>query len=84
METDVWTMPPSSPTQSQLTTQQSYVYWRQSESTEENHSTAGLNNLSSIENALPVVTNTPSIESTPKHRPTAAWWETKFNTSFQE
>ena len=65
----VWTTPPSSPTQ--LTTQQSCVYCtpslrrRQSESTKENPLT-GLSDLSSIENALPVVTNTSSIESFPK------------------
>ena len=38
---------------------------RQSESTKENLLT-GLSDLSSIENALPVVTNTSSIESFPK------------------
>ena len=66
---DVWTTPPSSPTQ--LTTQQSYVYCtlslrkRQSESTREDPLT-GLSYLSSIKNTLPVVTNTSSIESFPK------------------
>ena len=66
---DVWTMPPSSSVQ--FTTQQSYVYCtpslrrRQSESTKENLLT-GLSDLSSIENALPVLTNTSSIESFPK------------------
>ena len=61
---DVWTTPPSSPTQ--FTTQKSYVYCtsslrrRQSESTKENTLT-GLSDLSSIENALPVVTNTSSM-----------------------
>ena len=66
---DVWTMPPSSPTQ--FPTQQSYVYCipsprrRQSESTKENPFT-GLSDLSSIENALPVMKNTSSIESFPK------------------
>ena len=66
---DVWTTPPSSPIQ--FTTQQSYVYCtpslrrRQSESTKDNPLT-GLSDLSSIENTLPVVTNTSSIESFPK------------------
>ena len=51
--------------------EQSYVYCtpslrrRQSESTKENPLT-GLSDLSSTENALPVVTNTSSIESFPK------------------
>ena len=51
--------------------QQSYVYCtpslrrRQSESTKKNPLT-GLSDLSSIENALPVVTNTSSSESFPK------------------
>ena len=66
---DVWTTPLSSPTQ--FTTQQSYVYctpslrMRQSESTNENPLT-GLSDLSSIENALQVVTNSSSIVSFPK------------------
>ena len=61
--------PRSSPTQ--FPTQQSYTYCtpslrrRQSQSTKENPLT-GLSDLSSIENALPVVTNTSSIESFPK------------------
>ena len=61
---DVWTTPPSSPTQ--FTTQQSYVYCTPSlrrmqyEPTKENPLT-GLSDLSSIENALPVVTNTSNI-----------------------
>ena len=69
LRANVWTTPPSSPTQ--FTTQQSYVYCtpslrrRQSESTKENPLT-GLSDLSSIENALPIVTNTSSIDSFPK------------------
>ena len=67
---DVCTTPPSSLTQ--FTTQQSCVHctpslrMRQSKLTKENPLT-GWSDLSSIDNALPLVTNTsPSIESFPK------------------
>ena len=67
---DVWTTPPSSPTQ--FTTQQTMFIVLQvlgggslNVATKENPLT-GLSDLSSTENALPVVRNTSSIESFPK------------------